>query len=201
MWILFFFTLALLYLISLRFQPFRGDYLLKPIPILLLALIAFTQLPTPFNTIIGIALLLSAGGDIALAIDHDRYFVIGLGLFLLAHIAYVIGFAQQLAWQTIALIPIIFIAIFAGTLTQRLYPHLGKLHLPVLCYIIVIGLMGVTASLFSPFNWLLVIGTLIFMVSDASIAVDKFLQPLPARDYLVMTTYYLAQFLILYALL
>jgi uncharacterized membrane protein YhhN len=43
----------------------------------------------------GIGLVLSLGGDIAL-LAPPRFFIVGLGLFLWAHVAFIIGFNIQL---------------------------------------------------------------------------------------------------------
>ena len=39
------------------------------------------------------------------------------------------------------------------------------------------------------------------MLSDAMIAVDRFLRPIPGAKYFIMTTYYLAQVLIWFGVL
>jgi uncharacterized membrane protein YhhN len=44
-------------------------------------------------------------------------------------------------------------------------------------------------------------GAVSFIVSDSIRAINKFMMPVPAADYLVMTTYYLALFLIAYGFL
>lgn len=40
------------------------------------------------------------------------------------------------------------------------------------------------------------IGAVLFILSDSAIAVDKFLQPIPAATWIIMTTYAAAQYLI-----
>lgn len=184
----------------------RWRWLFKSLPILLLAGIAFTQLTSPLREFVTGALLLSAGGDIALATDHKRSFVLGLGLFLLAHVAYAFGFLQSArltqtaGFQGSTVWLLLSIGIFAVGMAGYLYPHLGKLKIPVLIYVGAIALMGISAVLFTPFTPLLIFGTVIFMSSDSMIALDKFVAPLQYRDWLVMGTYYLAQFLILFSL-
>lgn len=179
----------------------RWRWLFKSLPILLLAGIAATQLTSPLQRFITAALLLSAGGDIALATDHKHSFAGGLGLFLLAHVAYALGFLQTAGFEGRKIWPLLAIGVFALGMARYLYPHLGKLRIPVLIYVGVIALMGISAVLFTPFTLLLILGTVIFMASDSMIALDKFVAPLRYRDWPVMGTYYLAQFLILFSLL
>jgi len=44
-------------------------------------------------------------------------------------------------------------------------------------------------------------GAVSFIVSDSILAINKFMMPVPAADYLVMITYYLAIFLITFGYL
>jgi uncharacterized membrane protein YhhN len=89
----------------------------------------------------------------------------------------------------------------ASVIGWQLYSKLGALRLPVYLYIVTLAGMGVSASFYAPFNLLLVAGAWLFMASDAMIGIDKFLRPVPLRNYVVMSTYYAAQLLIIYALL
>lgn len=176
------------------------DYPAKPLakaaPILMLAALALGNLPSGIALMVTCALLFSAAGDITLELERERSFVIGLGFFLIAHLLYVVALAQSLAFMASSLIPLLVIAAFAFGLTQRLYPKLGSLRIPVLLYIGVIIAMAVAAALHTPFNPLLVLGALIFMFSDATIAYHKFIDPVPRRDFVVMATYYFAQLLL-----
>lgn len=186
---------ALSYLLTQKFV-YTGHILVKAAPILILGAITAGHVVSPYTLWVLLALLFSAGGDVALGLDSERYFVIGLGLFLIAHLFYVVALAQSLAFTVISLLPLLLIAVLMVILVSKLYPQLGKLRLPVMLYISVIAAMGIAASFHAPFNILLVIGAIIFMLSDATIAINKFLQPVPQRDFVVMTTYYAAQLLL-----
>ena len=166
---------------------------LKPLPILLLAGWASIEMQDSWLVA---ALLLSAAGDIALGLDNDRYFVHGLGFFLLAHVAYAVVFGRNVNWTPAAIFPLLIIFALSIWLLPRLLPTLGKLRIPVLCYVGVIILMSALGALHIPFSVMLAMGAIIFMVSDATIAFDKFVEPVPHRNAIVMTTYYLAQYLI-----
>ncbi|MCB9433260.1 MAG: lysoplasmalogenase [Ardenticatenaceae bacterium] len=183
-------ALALFYLATQQ-RRLPAHFLIKALPILLLAIWNSNS-----SGWVVAALLFSAVGDIALALDGERYFVIGLGAFLLGHLCYIAAFLQNPAFQPVSLLPIIIILLLGGVVTWQLWPHLGKLKVPVVVYIVVSMGMGVSASLQRPFSWLAVVGAITFMLSDTGIAVDKFLRPFPHRDFLVMGSYYLAQLLI-----
>jgi uncharacterized membrane protein YhhN len=78
-----------------------------------------------------------------------------------------------------------------------LSPHLGELNTPVFAYLVVIGLMGLLATQSEmPLKWA-VLGAFVFILSDSLIAIDRFLQPLPLSSYLVMITYYCAQWMLI----
>lgn len=184
-------------------QPriYPGHYLLKASPIVLLAVaVVLGDAIPPLRWLLLVALLCSAAGDIFLALNHDdsndKLFIAGLGSFLIGHIFYALAFFQLIEFQPVALLPLAIILALAVSLTWQILPSLGELKIPVLLYILVSGLMGVGASLHAPLNWILIAGAIVFMLSDSIIAVQKFWRPVPYRDFLVMSTYYLAQLLI-----
>lgn len=188
---LLFLVSSLCYLLTIQFGPYRGSYIVKSIPILSLAALVLTGSQ---NRLIFLGLLFSAGGDIALDLDRGRYFVHGLGLFLVAHIFYTAAFLQG-GWLTnrLTLTVISILVVYAVAMSLLLRPKLGNLAVPVYLYIAVITAMGISASFRG--SWVLA-GALIFMLSDSMIAINKFLQPIPGSNYWIMITYYLAQYLI-----
>lgn len=190
--------LAVLYMATLPRKPYAGSYLVKAAPILLLAWVAATRVDGPARVWLLLALLFSAAGDVLLDLDtgDSPFFVAGLGAFLVAHIWYVVAFSTgglvvgATAWVVVPVVTA------AALLLWRLYPRLGRLRGPVVAYVTVIVAMTTTAALGRASSGLLLVGALLFMLSDSLIAVNKFLRPIPARDYLVMATYYAAQCLI-----
>ncbi len=150
---------------------------------------------------LGAAFLLSSFGDYFLALDDEETnFPRGLGSFLLAHVFYLIVLVPMAVTPQggylVGIAVLVFIA--AGTLIW-LWPKLGKLRLPVLLYMTVISAMAIAA--FSvPSPWL-GIGALLFVFSDAVIAVGKFRRPVPFRGPVVWITYYAGQALIALSLL
>lgn len=195
MLILFFF-LTLLYLTTQHLR-YRGHFIVKALPIFLLAYWVSQSVMGTTAWLLLAALLCSAAGDIALALDGDRFFVVGLGAFLVGHLFYTAAFLQTITFTSSALLPISFILLLGIVVTQQLWPHLGKLRFPVLGYIIVSMIMGFSAAIHQPFSSLAVIGAILFMLSDACIAINKFLRPIPYRDFVVMSSYYAAQLLLI----
>jgi uncharacterized membrane protein YhhN len=192
----FVFSIAFLLLMG---QPFTGSALLKAAPAWSLMFVALAFVPGRAGKLLALALLFSSGGDIALEVDRGNYFVLGLSLFLVAHLFYIATFAHTLnplharSWALVAL------SAYVILLTVLLFPNLGTLRIPVLLYIAVITTMGILAT-FQP-NPLVLVGAFLFIFSDSLIAVDKFLVTVPYARYAIMITYYSAQGLLTYGLL
>lgn len=142
-------------------------------------------------------LALSLGGDVALMLPVD-VFAVGLGCFLLAHIAYLVALrtraplaARRLPWLAYALVA-------AGVLAV-LWPHLPPaLRLPVLAYVVMLAAMAAQAAV----TWRVqpsratagaALGGACFVMSDALLAFDRFVAPWPGATALVLATYWMAQ--------
>jgi uncharacterized membrane protein YhhN len=94
-------------------------------------------------------------------------------------------------------------AIFCSGLFFYLQPRLGVMQFPVLMYAIIITFMAIMAvnrygkvNIFS-FK-LMLYGALFFLLSDSALAVNKFAQPIPQAGALIMATYMIAQYLMVY---
>ncbi|EGU19299.1 lysoplasmalogenase [Vibrio mimicus] len=175
-------------------------YLSKPTPILLMALtiIASTDPMPVFAWWIVAGLLLSALGDILLMHPKDK-FVPGLLVFLLAHIAYTIGFSTTITaftWWPPAIWSAMGILAFL-----LLLPNLGRIALPVAGYIAVIVLMASAATEYwlgytSHASRLALMGAAMFILSDLVLAIDRFRSSSQFSRHVVMFTYYSAQSLL-----
>jgi uncharacterized membrane protein YhhN len=183
-------------------------YFSKPgVMIALLVWIALTSGFTNPMSWFALAIFFSLGGDVFLLLP-EKVFIAGLISFLFAHIAYIIGLNQTLPpFNLVTLILLSIIAMTAAGLYWRIASGLSsgrnnKLRLPVLIYVIVISLMVFSAlvtlarpdSQWKPYPALLVsAGALLFFISDASLAWDRFVEKLPYGSLQVITTYHLGQ--------
>lgn len=179
--------------------PALARIVVKALGVGMLTLLVFRQpTATRGRRWLGMALALSTLGDIFLAGRGADSFIYGLGAFLLAHLTYLGLFVQR--WRRPLRPPIIRLSSTAAFLTfslffsQWLAPGLGELAVPVMIYVSAITLM-VVASLWANFNtrWV-VIGAILFMVSDSILAADKFQHEVPMSSYLIWATYYLGQY-------
>ncbi len=167
----------------------------KPLLMPLLMLMAF-QLNIK-EKYIYIALFFSLLGDVFLMFGGELYFMLGLGSFLLAHVFYILLFRNQFNFSLFKALPFAF-----ATLTYFMLIKSGidkNLLFPVSVYCLVITIMGIFAAgrNTNKSSYILVlIGSILFIMSDSLIAFNKFYSPLPASSFWVMSTYGLAQFLI-----
>lgn len=75
-------------------------------------------------------------------------------------------------------------------------PKTDTLLIPVLFYMLVIFAMAMSTLGLKNQNPLITLGALTFVVSDSIIAINKFVVTVPAEGLSIMTTYYLAQVLL-----
>ena len=150
------------------------------------------------NTILAVALACSCLGDVLLDLDGDQLFVQGLLAFLTAHFVYVLLFVRN--WPRplrpggAQLLLTAIVLLFSLLQANWLAPSLGTFAKPVMLYVCVITMMVVTAILARFSTRWIVLGALLFLISDSLIATHKFKTSVPWRDYLVWATYYLGQY-------
>ncbi|WP_286234464.1 lysoplasmalogenase [Thalassotalea sediminis] len=192
-------ALAALYLVSLFAAPYSLQFSVKVLPIIVLVIIARRTLDGNTKHLMSAALFFSGIGDTFLAPSHFYHFTIGLAAFLLAQLIYCYLFFKQFAWhnnkQSSSLISITLV-IYACAMAGFIVPKTGELMIPVIVYLVIIMLMGVSAIL-SSLHWLVKVGAIVFIASDSILAIGLFSITLPAYDLWVMATYYIAQFCIL----
>jgi len=153
-----------------------------------------------------VALCCSWVGDVLL-IGGARpgFFIAGLAAFLLAQLAYTAtflltskqdkGLISSKPWYPVPVL------VLAGAVYFYLYSNLEELRVPVLIYILAICSMVLSAV--NRLNWAgekagiwVLLGALSFLLSDALLAVNKFVDPIPLAGLWIMLTYITAQYLI-----
>jgi uncharacterized membrane protein YhhN len=192
---------AIIFIATLPFQPYAGNFVIKAIPAISLAVLALITVSRMTGKLLFVSLLLCAAGDVALELGAGKYFVIGLGFFLIAQIMFIVTFSRDFKMQRSRILIIVILAIYALAMASIMTPSLGEMAIPVYFYLAAITLMGIFAALRAARNKFTLYGAISFIVSDSIIAINKFMVPVPAVDYIVMITYYLALFLIVYGFL
>lgn len=166
---------------------------LAPLPLLGLG---HEGAPAAALVCLAVALALGSLGDYFLALKGEaKNFQRGLIAFLIGHFFYMavmLPRAVQPEGLQIAGVALL-IAMSVGTFNW-LAPKLGSYMFPVGVYMGVITLMAL-AALSTPAP-LAGLGALLFVFSDAVIAVDKFRQPVRFRGPIIWITYYAGQVLL-----
>jgi uncharacterized membrane protein YhhN len=169
----------------------------KPLSTLLVILVAALAFTHPgaydplYAALVLVGLVFSLAGDVLLIFSSSRAFMAGLVAFLCAHLAYIAAFVHLRTAGMLGLPPqgnlgaevisAAVIALVTGGIYFYLKPRLGKMRMPVILYIVVISVMvhRVLAVAFAypdrqVMGGLIVAGALLFYLSDAILAIDRF---------------------------
>ena len=201
------------YLLIVLFGQEEIAWYLKPFLLLILIAVVYTSDKfTTKNTLL-VALAFSWLGDILLMFVSKNvlFFIFGLIAFLLSHTTYIILFTRQPKTEfnnnpSLIRFGAGFIILYVCIMLKVLLPHLGAMRLPVTVYALVIS-----AMLFFAFkgriNWkrpagnYVLLGALFFVMSDSILAFNKFYNPITYNSFLIMSTYCIAQGLIVTGIL
>ena len=152
--------------------------------------------PASWLSLVLFALLLSAAGDAAGAV-HD--FLLQMFLFALAHVAYIRYFlpSAEFSRRRIAAAAVVgaglLLFLFAG-IVPRVASSVERTGVALYGTVIAAMLLSVLfyRGRYAPgFR----VAALLFVFSDATIAWNKFVEPLPDATLRIMSTYYAAQYL------
>jgi uncharacterized membrane protein YhhN len=171
--------------------------------------------------LVDFGIVFSLGGDVALLSPSKSAFLAGLALFLVAHVAYIVGFVL-IFWAGISiggavespwLVPVagtaFVMVIVTVLLLRRLWSGSAGLRAPVVGYAIVLALMvvsavaaasvggnatgAVTRNAIVAVSPLAALGAILFYVSDASLAIDRFAKALKHAPMMTLGLYWLGQ--------
>ncbi len=201
--IFYLFVLAVFfYSIAHPFITYPLTTLLKPVPILLLMIAVWQSVITrQCKSLLMLALGFSMLGDMTLTLPVTSALELGIGFFMLAHGSYIVLFLKNYACnmrQMVYFSPILILSLFMFFYLQ---PYVGDLLLPVSIYIGVLTTMVFCAFQSRKNTVLLVSGALLFMASDLMLAISNFVSPQSAIGVLILPVYYLAQLLIVLAII
>ncbi len=149
-------------------------------------------------TLVMVALGLSWLGDSApKLVEGDPSFLVMVGFFLLAQVAYIAAFIPYRARSVLHVHRVRLLGYLAVVvvLVGLCAAGAAAMLVPVLLYG---GCLGAMAVLSTGVNRLTAVGGALFLVSDGLIALDAFVEGfgLPAQGFLVMATYLAAQALL-----
>ena len=198
---------GLLNIIAGETGPDTVAFITKVLIIPLLLLICYVNISAGapgLKWLLVTGLLFSWCGDILLEFSGEMMFIMGLTAFLLAQASYLTLFLKTKGGNALfsrrwyLVVPVVISGVLLAGL---LYKHLGEMRLPVLMYTLVILSMLAAAinrvEKVTKASYITVLaGSILFVLSDSAIAVNKFLISFNGSSVLVMTTYITAQYLI-----
>ncbi|KAI8636055.1 YhhN-like protein [Parasitella parasitica] len=189
---------SVLYFYFIYTNSVYAKYILKPITTLLIIGVDLQSNNAQNNAKLA-GLIFSLLGDIFLMFDGEDKFILGLACFLIAHIFYIYTFYETKKRDQASFLLGLFSTalVYFSFLYKSIFQEGGiVMTVAVAVYIVVITLMVYYG--FMNNNTKLSVGVLLFFISDATLALDKFLYHAPDRrcEYIVMFTYYTAQFCI-----
>ena len=191
---------------SLSIPATAAKVLLMPL-LLVWLLLTVSGGCTPRSAVrwLAVGMLLAWFGDILLTQDSDAFFAAGLSSFLVMQVCYVVAFLRipgpglVRAWK-VAIVPFLVVYVVINLLISD---GVGALRIPVLVYSAALMVMALAAldlvlRVPRPLGWRIAAGSVLFLVSDALIALTAFgpLTQSPAWSAVIMTTYIAAQAMI-----
>ena len=194
------------------------DYSFKPFIMIWIAVyfISFSKnIDKKVVQLASFAFLFSWGGDVLLMFTEKEFifFILGLSSFLIAQVVYIFLFLRTINLSGkksfLKKQPYWLIAYIAYGLIIYivLYNHLDPvLRIAVFVYMLaILGMSSMALNRYGnghPISFSFIFaGSILFVISDSMIAINKFLTPIPYEGLFVMSTYISAQFLIMKGLL
>lgn len=183
------------------------EYVAKPAVMVCLFLWLYTTTGLRGDALwFGIGLLFSLAGDVLLMLSLERLFLFGLIAFLLAHVAYILGFRNEFAVaNALTLLLLVFIAISVRRLIRRIVGAMQqkgekRLVVPVILYGTVISIMlfAAMSTIFDPIwstraAFFVSMGALLFCASDVILAWNRFVAPIRNGRVINIALYHLGQ--------
>jgi uncharacterized membrane protein YhhN len=172
-------------------------------PMIMLSLMAAYYFSvSKINFLYVLAMAFSFLGDVLL-MDKNNLFLPGIAAFLCTQLIYIYIIQKRLKKGSLKdlLLAIVPFLLFFSVLLSILLKNLGEFTIPVMVYGMAISIFGMAALLlylqYRNFSTrLLLLGSILFIVSDSMIALQKFHSPGHFYPVAIMATYVIAQFLI-----
>ena len=209
-WLLYLFVINLLAeLIVLYYGLGYLQNITKPLLMIIMGLLVLLQpiIGKRIKVLLLFAIIFSLGGDVFLLFDQSGgpTFILGLLSFLVAHLFYIVLFLQikksQIPPRRWNFLIISTLLLYVAILFYILSPNLGELKIPVVVYALILSTMLITAihafHFTNPAGRCIITGAFLFVISDSLLALNKFYASFDFAGLVIMTTYALAQYLII----
>ena len=154
-----------------------------------------------YGRLILVGLIAGLAGDLLLELRAAAGFLLGLGAFLLGHLAYTGAFALDHPDRAVTASAAGVLAVFGVGVAKWLKPHLTpQLRIPVRIYIVVILAMTAVGIGLVDHRLLASVGAVAFLASDLAVARERFVQPGFVNSAWGLPLYYLGQVLLAWSI-
>jgi uncharacterized membrane protein YhhN len=189
-------TLSALDWVAVAYRLRPMEYVCKPAAAVafLVCALALDPADAGAQTWLMAALAFCVAGDVFLMLPRDA-FLPGLGSFAVAQVLLTVSFVLREPTATRVLVGLVVVVVGASLLARRFVGALrrsgaGKLVPAILVYVVVISAMVVSAV--ASGTPVAIVGAVLFMVSDALIAEERFVRSRPWQRLTIIVTYHLA---------
>ena len=212
----FYWSIAILEIIALTFTIDLLHQICKPLLMIALLIYFWDQSDQrkteKWVSLVTLGLAFSWVGDIMLlfTFKHFMFFFAGLTAFLAAHIVFIFAYKKatyhdklNFHWSFFPLV----IAAYLALMAYLILPYIDSIiQVPVTIYALVLALTLVVAwyrknQTNADSFQLVVLGAALFVISDSILAINRFSHTIPYAGVAVMSTYIIAQWLIVNGLL
>ena len=175
-------------------------YFFKPLTTILILFVVLTAPPGKYKILIVVGILFSLMGDVLLMLPSDQ-FLLGLICFLITHICYIVAFLSDSKFGR-PIWPYLLLAVITIAIFELLSGGISAaMKFPVAVYAAALSLMTAQAlarnlQLKNRGSMLAAIGAILFLISDTTLAYDRFIIGFTAAHAIILFTYYAAQYFI-----
>jgi uncharacterized membrane protein YhhN len=201
------FAFAILEALALSKNWARVEYIAKPAVMIILFVWLWTSVGLNGSLLwFGLGILFSLMGDVLLMISLDKMFLVGLIAFLLAHMAYIIGFNIPLpVFSGWGIVFAVMVGLGGTRIIRRILDALAakkqaNMRTPIIAYSLIISLMLLSAMMkLSDMTWnpnaaaLVSMGAFLFYISDIILAWHRFVAPIQNGRIYNIAAYHLGQ--------
>jgi uncharacterized membrane protein YhhN len=181
----------------------RLEYVAKPAVMVALIALAVALRPAEPTERIFFVVALAFGllSDVFLMLPQDL-FLLGLGAAMFEHLAYIGGFRTRelhVGWLVVALvITVVSTAAISPSIYRSLMAKQPRLVIPVIAYLAVFVVMVASAG--GTGSFVALAGALLFFYSDAILAWNRFVKPLPYGRVANIVPYHVGEALLVLSL-
>lgn len=189
--------LAVIAIVFVQTEFHEGFWVLKPlttIAILLIPLFFGVSINRKFFRRLLAALVFCLAGDVFLL--SEEFFLFGLGSFFIAHLFFIFAFISYRGFY-LKWLPLLPLILIGSSFYAFMFDALGELKIPVGIYIVCLIIMCWQAiGLYDRYRnrrfRFVMVGSILFLISDAILALNKFKMPFDSAEILVLATYWSA---------